>query len=334
MHRFKIKILIALCILLFYIPSYLFCQERLDAREEARQHYRQGQEFYSQGRYQEASSEFEKALDLIGPPKLEYMERLQKEQSKALAPTPALPKPTTPREKIKEKKKEGAETGVAKPSVTLAASPETKEPGEKEYYIDIGDVLDISVWQIPDLSRSEVIVRPDGKISFPLLGDIITEGLTITQLDELFTEKLKAYVKDPEVSIMIRRFGEQANKVVVLGEILSPGVYKFSGPPTIAEVIASAGGYTKYAVLNSIMIIRGDVKTKPEVQKVNLAQILKSGKLTQNVFLKPNDIVYVPRSFIGNVNTFMEILQPAINEYMQTLNARHLQEVVRSRGGI
>jgi len=141
-------------------------------------------------------------------------------------------------------------------------------------------------------------------------------------------------VRTPEVSIMIRRFGEQANKVVILGEILSPGVYKFSGPPTITEVVASAGGYTKYAVLNSIMVIRGDVRTKPEVVKVNLAQILKSGRLTENIFLKPNDIVYVPRSFIGNVNTFLEIFQPAISEYLQTLNARQLHNTLHSKGGV
>jgi len=82
------------------------------------------------------------------------------------------------------------------------------------------------------------------------------------------------------------------------------------------------------------MIIRGDVRAKPEVLRVNLAGILKSGRLKQNVYLKPNDIVYVPRSFIGKVNTFLEIFQPAINEYLQTLNARHLQQVVRTKGGI
>src|SRR3989338_638416 len=105
-------------------------------------------------------------------------------------------------------------------------------------------------------------------------------------------KKLKTYVKAPEASIMIRRFGEQANKVVILGEIPGPGVYKFSSPPTIIEAIASAGGYTRYAVLNSIMVIRGDVRTKPEVTRVNLAQIIKSCRLSENIFLKPNDIFY------------------------------------------
>ena len=75
--------------------------------------------------------------------------------------------------------------------------------------------------------------------------------------------------------------------MVILGEIPGPGVYKFSGPPSITELIASAGGYTKYAVLNSIMVIRGDVRTKPEVTRVNFAQIIKGGRLSENIFLKP-----------------------------------------------
>ena len=359
------KLTIVLSLFIYSSFSYLYAQEKEAAREEARQHYNQGKEFYSQGRYQEATTEFSKAITLVTPKEMQFQEKIQKEQEKAFAPgssqgaipgfnaattlvtptemqfqekiqqeqgkilappAPALSKVTPAEKKIMEKKKEGKkETEVTQTITAEAPAPET---GEREYYIDIGDVLDISVWQIPDLSKSEVIVRPDGKISFSLIGDIKAEGLTLTQLDYIITEKLKAYVKVPQVSIMIRSFGEQANKVVILGEIVGPGVYKFSGPPSITEVIASAGGYTKYATLNSIMVIRGDIRTKPEVTRVNFASIIKSGRLSENIFLKPNDIVYVPRSFIGNVNTFLEVFQPAVSEYMQTLNARYLHNVV------
>jgi len=281
---------------------------------------------YSQGRYQEATSEFEKAIEIIAPPRIEYIEKEQKEEARALIPALSSAEQLQ-KEKLTQKKIE-AEKAVPEAALNEAQAE------EKEYFVDIGDVLDISLWQIPDLSRPEVIVRPDGKISFPLIGDIKAEGSTLTQLDNVITEKLKTYVNDPEVSIMLRRFGEQANKVVALGEILSPGIYKFSTVPTIAEVVASAGGYTKYAVLNSIMIIRGDIKAKPEVLRINFAQVLKTGNLSENISLKPNDIVYVPRSFVGNLNTFLEILQPAMNEYMQTLNARHLQNTLRRKGGI
>jgi len=361
---------------LFHKFSYLSAQEKVVDREQAMQHYQEGKELYSQGRYQEATVEFKKAMTLVTPAKIQFQERIQNEQEKVLATagssqeaatgfntaTPLiipeeiefadrvqqegqkalLPTRTqaTPEEKLREKKieekkieekkkeekkKEEKETGVTK---TITAEAPVPETGEREYYIDIGDVLDISVWRIPDLSRSEVIVRPDGKISFPLIGDIKAEGLTLTQLGDIVTEKLKAYVKEPQVSIMIRHFGEQTNKVIILGEVPGPGVYKFSTPPTIIELVAAAGGYTRYAVLDSIMVIRGDVRTKPEVTRVNIAQIIKRGRLTENIFLKPNDIVYVPKSFIGNINSFLEIFQPAISEYMQYMNARQFQHIM------
>jgi len=360
------RLVISLFIFLLYGSLsylYVYAQERVDARVEAGQHYQEGKSLYSQGRYQEATTEFEKAVALITPPTIQFEERIQKEQERVLAPgsfqeavtefktatpliipsevefqekvqgqqeevlAPPLPKLPSTREKLieKRKKEEKKEMGVTKTITTEAPAPETEE---REYYIDVGDVLDISVWQIPDLSKSEVIVRPDGKISFPLIGDIKAVGFTLTLLDNIITERLKTYVKAPEVSIMIRRFGEQANKVIILGEIPGPGVYKFSSPPTITEVIAAAGGYSRYAVLNSIMVISGEVRTKPEVTRVNFAQIIKSGRLSENIFLKPNDIVYVPRSFIGNINTFLEIFQPAISEYMQYMNARQFHNIM------
>lgn len=329
------RISVILIVIFFtFVQFYLYGQERQDATLQAQQHYEQGKALYSQGRFKEANLEFNKATELmnkvtIEKPAVEYMEKIQQEASQTIAPAQSTVI-TLPQEKLVKKEEKEAEVTQA---VSPQPAPEQKTE-EKEYCIDIGDVLDVSVWQIPDLSRPEVIVRPDGKISYPLIGDIKAEGLTMTQLDGIITEKLKVYVKSPEVSIMIRRFGEQANKVIVLGEILAPGVYKFGGPPTITEVIASAGGYTKYAVLNSIIIVRGDVRTKPEVLRVNFAQIIKGQKLSENIFLKPNDIIYVPRSFIGKLNTFLEILQPAINEYMQTLDARHLQNAIHSKGGI
>jgi len=300
--------------------------------EETRQHYLQGKEFYSQGRYIDARNEFERAVESISPPRL-VTEQVQLQQ-KALEITP--PKTALPKVKIVEKKKEEkAKDDKAEPikgeSTFSATAPEVREKqqAEREYYIDVGDVLDISVWQIPDLSKPEVIVRPDGKISFPLIGDVKAEGLTLTRLDNSITEKLKTYVKAPEVSIMIRRFGEQANRVSILGEVTAPGVYKFSSPPNVTEVVASAGGYTKYSVINSVMVIRNaGMGRKPEAIRINLVNILKGNKYANNLALKPNDIVYVPRSFIGNINTFLELIQPAISEYMQTMDARRFHNIM------
>jgi len=300
---------------------------------EARQHYLQGKDFYSAGRYQEARVEFERALESVSPPRL-VTEKAPEQQRRSLEivpPAAPVSKEKAAKKKKEEKKKKGSEAEVTEVVITSERlAPEAEEAQEeRQYYIDTGDVLDISVWQIPDLSKPEVIVRPDGKISFPLIGDMKAEGITLTQLGSIITEKLKTYVKAPQVSIMIRRFGEHANinKVVILGEVLGPGVYRSTGSSSIAEVIASAGGYTKYAVINSIMVIRGDVRTKPEVIRVNLAQVLK-GRISQNITLKPNDIVYVPKSFIGNINTFLDVIQPAISEYFQTMDARRFHNIM------
>jgi polysaccharide export outer membrane protein len=301
--------------------------------EESQQHYQTGKQYYSEGRYDEARNEFEKALDSVNPPGLITETPQVQAQLKPLQIVPATKteKEKAEAKKLKESNKAVTLTAAQASAIakqTTLASESGQAQQEREYYIEGGDIIDISVWQIPDLSKPEVIVRPDGKISFPLIGDIKAEGLTLTQLGNTITEKLKTYVKAPQVSIMLRRFSEHANKIIVLGEVFAPGVLRFGGHPTIAEVIASAGGYTKYAVMNNLMVIRGDVRGKPEIIKINFAKIIKHGDLSENIPLQSNDILYIPRSFIGNVNTFFEVIQPAVSEYMQTLDARRFKNIV------
>jgi polysaccharide export outer membrane protein len=179
-----------------------------------------------------------------------------------------------------------------------------------EYYIALGDVLEISVWQIPELSK-DVIVRPDGKISYPLIGDIEAYGLTLSELDDILTKKLSVYVRKPQVSIAVKNFG--GNKIFVLGEVKSPGTYKFTGNTRIIEVISEAGGFTTDAETKSVIIIRG--QKKPRAIRVNLASVLKRANLSQNIIVRPYDIVYVPRSFIGNLNLFLNKISPSLDAY-------------------
>jgi polysaccharide export outer membrane protein len=241
----------------------------------------------------------------------------------------------------------------------------------KEYLISRGDTLNIYVWQWEDLNR-DVIVRPDGRISFPLVGEIMAEGLTLTELDDLITGKLKEYIKYPEVSIMVREFGETkfglkrisqdlperltvrpdgrisfplvgeimvrgmtlrelhgklaqelsnfipspevyvnllkigGKKVIVLGEVSSPGVYKPQANTRLTDVIALAGGYTKDAALGSVILIRGGLSS-PKAEKINLANIVR-GDLRNNADIQAEDIVYVPKTAISNMNYFLEQL--------------------------
>lgn len=191
-------------------------------------------------------------------------------------------------------KEEPEEKGKPTPSATLVG----RKPSQIFYKISINDKLYISVWRVPDLSL-EVIVGPDGKISFPLLGDIDAVDKTLAELDSEITEKLKEYVENPQVSVMVREFA--GNKVVVLGEIPGPGIYKFVGRTSIIQIIAQAGGFTSRAKSAQIVIIRepeDPVKEKSLIV-ADIKGILK-GNLKKNIEVMPDDIIYVSRTAVAN----------------------------------
>lgn len=205
---------------------------------------------------------------------------------------------------------------AADKAATRLVAKDVPQGGNVEYLIDIADVLDISVWKVPDLSRPEVIVRPDGKISLPLIGDIEAFGISLTRLDEVITQKYTLYVREPEVSVMVKRFG--GSKVVVLGDVKTPGVYSFSGNIRLMEALALAGDCTKYAVRNNILVIRGDIHNNPALISCNVVSFLKYAKLSENVMIQPQDVVFVPRSAIGNLNSFFETIAPIIDGVYKT----------------
>ena len=186
-----------------------------------------------------------------------------------------------------------------------------------EYVIGLGDVLNISVWQWPDLQMPNVIVRPDGKISFPLVGDIQAEGLTLTELDRILTEKLDAFIKNPEVSVSVTQFG--GRKVIVLGSVGSQGVYAPTGRTSVLEVIALAGGFRQDAVTSSVILIR----QQPErnlFYRLNLKTALRGGNMRDNIEVESNDIIFVPKRFITSVNEFVSQITPMLGGVL-TANA-------------
>lgn len=192
------------------------------------------------------------------------------------------------------------------------------------YIIGPGDVLDISVWRHPDLSK-EVVVRPDGKIAFPIVKDIQAADLTPTELDVRLAEGLSIFIRNPEVTVTVRDFA--SSKIFVLGEVRRAGVYPFRGKMTVLEAISTAGSYTEDAVLQSIMLVRRRDTDKPEVMRINLEELIKKGNLIQNVILQPSDIVFVPRSFIAKVDTFIDRFfaktHPALEYYLDLTDPTH-----------
>jgi len=160
------------------------------------------------------------------------------------------------------------------------------------YVIGINDLLEISVYEEKDLSKT-VRVSPDGTIAYPLIGNIQVAGLTARGLEEKLTELLeKDYLVNPQVSVFIKEYA----KVSVLGQVKKPGAYELRTGMTAVDAIALAGGFTDIAAGNGTKVIRTR-GNKKEVRQVPVESILKGGSSSQDVLLEPNDTVVVPESF-------------------------------------
>jgi polysaccharide export outer membrane protein len=165
-------------------------------------------------------------------------------------------------------------------------------------------------------------VRPDGRVSFPLIGDVQATGLTITELDADITERLKEFIRHPEVSISIRKIGGQ--RVLILGEVMSPGIYSVKGAKTALEAVGLAGGFTRDSVPSSTVLIRGGFQ-KPDAKRINLSKALK-GDLRENASLQPEDILFVPKKFIANLNYFLnQVIGPLAQGAYADTQLRYLQ---------
>ena len=198
-----------------------------------------------------------------------------------------------------------AETELKPIRIPIQEKPLVGTKPTKIYYqVAVNDLLYISVWRVRDLSL-ELIVGPDGKISFPLIGDIHAVGRTLTELDKEITEKLKKYVVDPQVSVIVREFA--GDRLTVIGEVKSPGIYKFVGRTNIMNIIALAGGFTDRARSAQIVIVREPTGPTGDPQFIvaDIKRILK-GDLSKNIEVKPNDIIYVSRTLISNFKEFWD----------------------------
>ena len=161
-----------------------------------------------------------------------------------------------------------------------------------EYFIGPEDVLNITVWRNVDLSR-EVTVRPDGRISLPLIGDITAVGRTPAQLSEDISSKLKEYKENPQVSIVVKEVNSYA--IYVLGEVVKPGKYPLRSKTTLLQAITIASGFTATAARNKIVVFRfakdgaGQIKMKASYDDI----VLRDGS-NQNFEMKPGDQIVVP----------------------------------------
>ena len=158
-----------------------------------------------------------------------------------------------------------------------------------DYKIGPEDVLDISVWKNEELSRT-VPVRPDGKVSLPLVNDIQAAGLTPSRLRQELTRRLSEYVPSPEVAVIVREV--HSAKVSVVGAVRTPGRYEVRSPATVLELIALAQGFTDFASRDRIVVLRQNGATQSRIN-FNYRKIT-DGTEQDNFFVQPGDIIVVP----------------------------------------
>ena len=157
---------------------------------------------------------------------------------------------------------------------------------DQAYVIGAEDVLAVSVWHEVELTR-QVVVRPDGKITLPLVGELTAAGLTLPQLNSAITEGLKKYIITPEVNVSVQAVNSK--KYYVQGEVLKPGPYPLVVPTTVMEGLANAGGFRDFANLKKITILRGT-----ERLRFNYKEVRAGKRLEQNILLQPGDQILVP----------------------------------------
>ena len=171
------------------------------------------------------------------------------------------------------------------------AEPATASISQLDYRLQPGDIVSISVWKEKDL-ETVALVRPDGGLSFPLVGDVEAAGHTLRQVRDVLTERLKPYIPDPVVTVAVKEIG--GDHVYVLGRVNRPGEYPFSQPIDVMQALSLAGGTTPFASLNHIEILHRDGSGAQHAMRFRYADVAHGRDLSQNVLLHSGDTVVVP----------------------------------------
>lgn len=183
----------------------------------------------------------------------------------------------------------GALAGDNRPVAPVANAPQPTAFGQGEYRVGPEDVLDVFVWKDTDLTKT-VPVRPDGKISLPLIGELEASGKTATQLQAEVTTLLQKFMSAPVVTVTVKEIN--CPKISVLGQVNKPDRYRIRQRITVLEAVAMAGGFTEFAKRDKITIIRQTGGKSETRMQIDLKKVLKEGR-GEAFYLEPFDTVYV-----------------------------------------
>ena len=173
---------------------------------------------------------------------------------------------------------------------TTHVSLAQESPAKQQYLIQPGDVLEVSVWKEENLEK-QVLVRPDGGMSFPLVGNIQAAGKSVAELQEVITERLTKYIPDPVVTVSTLKL--DGNKIYVIGKVARPGEILANRYMDVVQALSVAGGMTPYAADNKITVLRRE-NGKQRSIPFRYGDIEKGEDLEQNIILQSGDVVVVP----------------------------------------
>jgi polysaccharide export outer membrane protein len=178
------------------------------------------------------------------------------------------------------------------PALAAQQTPPPPNPGPAtpSYLVKPGDMLEISVWKEPDLQK-QVLVRPDGAFSFPLVGEVDARGKSVSELNKIVSTGVSKYISDAVVTISVQEI--KGNKIYVLGQVNKPGEFIVNPSVNIMQALSMAGGMTPFAATNDIIVLRGQGKAQ-QAMAFRYNEVVRGRNLDTNIELQSGDIVVVP----------------------------------------
>jgi len=200
---------------------------------------------------------------------------------------------------------EGGEEAVETAPADTAETPVLPDivvPVRDPYRMTVGDIIGVRFFYYPTYNVS-IVVRPDGYVTIPLLGEVHAEGMRPSELQEIIRSKYSEVLVEPEVSVIVTEFANQ--RIFVFGEVEDPGAFVLRGTTTVLDAVAEAGGLTYNGRSDSIILIRRQPDGTFSGTRVDLQDLL-AGRSAENMMLNPRDVVYVPMTFIAKVDVFVD----------------------------
>ena len=192
---------------------------------------------------------------------------------------------------IKTKRRTCILVGIVLAILLLVSEAFSQAPvQDSSYQIGPNDILNIFVWKETELTR-DVTVMPDGKITYPLIGEITAQGMTASELKKVITDKLQSFVTAPEVTVIVKESRSQV--VYTIGKLMKPGPYPLAPGMTVMQALSAAGGFAEWADPKNILIVRKDGGKETHL-RFNYKEFTSGENLQQNILLKPGDTIVVP----------------------------------------